>query len=89
MIVEIDDGDVTVSADIFAGHFGIDPKDVQPLMRAGEITGRVEKGAGEDEGRYRLTFWHAGRQVRLTCDAAGRVINTSRTILAGRTRVLP
>lgn len=89
MILEIDDGDVTVSADIVAGHFGLDPKDVQRLMRAGEITGRVEKGTGEDDGRYRLTLRHAGRQVRLTCDAAGRIINTSRTVLAGRTRVLP
>lgn len=37
MILEIDDRDVNVSADIIADHFGLDPKDVQPLMRAGVI----------------------------------------------------
>lgn len=89
MIVEIDRDTVTVQAEMLARQFGIDPAQVHPLMRAGEMTGLVETGAGEDEGHYRLTFRHAGRQVQLTCDMAGHIVNASRTVLAGRTRVLP
>jgi len=89
MTVEIEQGTVTVSADILAGPFGIEPQEVQPLMRAGAITGLAEEGAGEDEGRFRLTFRHGGRRLQLICDEDGHVLQRSRTVLVGRTRVLP
>jgi hypothetical protein len=44
------------------------------LKRAGAITSRSERGIGEDAGLYRLTFFHAGRRLRLIVDSAGRVI---------------
>lgn len=87
MILEIDNGNITVSADTLAGHFGIAPEKLHPLMRAGKITGLVEKGAGKDHGRYRLTFRYAGRRVRMICDKAGQVLHVTRTILEGRSRV--
>jgi len=89
MTVEIEQGTVTVSADMLAGPFGIEPQEVQPLMRAGAITGLVEEGVGEDGGRYRLTFRHGGRRLQLICDEDGHVLQRSRTVLGGRTRVLP
>jgi hypothetical protein len=51
---------------------------VQALMRAGEITSRFERGEGEDAGRFRVTFFHGGRRVRLTIDGDGRVLQRSR-----------
>lgn len=89
MTVEIEQGTVTVSADMLAGPFGIEPDEVHPLMRAGEITGLVEEGAGADEGRYRLTFCHAGRRLQFICDEDGHVLQRRRTALICRTRVLP
>lgn len=58
---------------------GIAPAQVQPLMRAGKITSRLETGVQEDEGRYRLTFTYANKRVRLSCDSAGNVSSTVRT----------
>jgi len=52
--------------------------EVQNLMRAGEITSRFETGQGDDKGKVRLTFFHRSRRVRLTCDADGTVLSTSR-----------
>lgn len=89
MTVEIGDDEITIPADILAAQFGIQAQTVQPLMRAGAITGRVETGVGEDVGRYRLTFRYEGRSVQFICDAQGTILNVSRTLLVGRTRVLP
>ncbi|WP_349362898.1 MAG: DUF6522 family protein [Roseitalea porphyridii] len=89
MTVEIEQGTVTVSADMLAGPLGIEPDEVQPLMRKGAITGLVEEGVGEDGGRYRLTFRHGGRRLQLICDEDGHVLQRSRTVLVGRTSVLP
>lgn len=72
MTVEIDEGGVAVPAETLAPHFGVRPADVPGLMRDGTLTGRLEKGIGEDMGLFRLTFWHAGRQLRLTCDDGAR-----------------
>jgi hypothetical protein len=44
-------------------------------MRAGAITGRTERGEGEDAGRFRLTLFHGGRALRLTVDAGGDILS--------------
>jgi hypothetical protein len=51
---------------------------VPELLRNGAITSRCERGIGEDEGRFRLTFFHAGRRLRLVVDADGRILQRSR-----------
>ena len=84
MTVEFADGGVTIPAETLAPYFGVSPADVLSLMRTGAITSRLEKGEDEDAGRYRITFWHAGRRVRLICDDGGEIINVSRTILSDR-----
>lgn len=58
--------------------FDIEPSQVQSLMRAGKITSRLETGVDEDAGRFRLTFTHANKRVRLGCDHAGNVSSTVR-----------
>ncbi|WP_298837787.1 DUF6522 family protein [uncultured Roseobacter sp.] len=52
--------------------------EIQALMRSGEITSRFETGEAEDAGKVRLTFFHQGRRVRLTCSNDGTVLSTSR-----------
>lgn len=52
--------------------------DVLTLMRGGAITSRFETGVDEHAGTHRLTFWYDGLRLRLTCDAQGQVIKTSR-----------
>jgi hypothetical protein len=47
-------------------------------MRVGEIASRFETGEGEDAGKVRLTFFHRGRRVRLTCSIDGTVLSTTR-----------
>ncbi len=55
-----------VDAELIAEGLGLPPAEVTQRMRDGRITGRCEKGMGEDEGRWRLTFYSGGRALRLT-----------------------
>ncbi len=66
-----------VDAVTIANAFRIDPARLQESMRAGEVTGLCEKGVDADAGRFRLTFRHAGRVLRLTVDADGTILKQS------------
>lgn len=66
-----------VDAVTIAVAFGLDPAQLQGKMRAGEVTSLCEKGVDADEGRFRLTFRHAGRVLRLTVDARGQILTRS------------
>jgi hypothetical protein len=68
---------------------GLEPADVAQKMRSGEITSQSEHGTGDDVGRVRLTFWYAGKRVRLTCDASGNIIKTSRSEATNRSIASP
>lgn len=63
-----------VDATVIAKAFGLDPATLQTRMRAGEVTSVCEAGVDADLGRYRLTFRHAGRALRLTVDADGDLL---------------
>ena len=80
----IENGQPTIDAADLGPLLGLDPADVQGKMREGEITSKYEVGAGADAGRYRLTFYYAGKRVRLTCDETGEVISKIRTDVAQR-----
>ncbi len=53
---------VPVSLRLKWQDLGLEPFQVQRLMREGKLTSRFERGVDEDDGRYRLTFFHGGRQ---------------------------
>lgn len=74
-ITQTSDGSFQVDAALLAEAFGLDPAAVPGLMRAGRITSRCERGEGEDAGRFRLSFFHAGRALRLTVDAQGTILS--------------
>ena len=86
MTMEIANDGVTIPAETLASYFGLSPADMLGLMREGAITSRLEKGNDEDAGRYRLTFWHAGQWLRLTCDVGGNIVGVTRTTLSDRTQ---
>jgi hypothetical protein len=86
--VTVTDGRFEVEAALLAQAFALDPATVRDRMRAGEITTRCETGTGSDAGRFRLSFRHAGRVLRLTVDAAGTILSRSSfPAQAGKTAV--
>lgn len=80
MQIEMTDEGPMVRADQLAPLLGIDPAELQRLMREGEVTSRHEQGIDEDAGRFRLVFRYRDRMVRLTCTDDGKVI--SRTAIS-------
>ena len=75
--VEIRDGFIQVHASIVGQGLGLEPLQVQRLMREGKLTSSCERGVDDDAGRYRLTFFHEGRRLRLVTDNTGRIIRRS------------
>lgn len=73
-----------IDASDLAQLLGLTPAEVQAKMRDGEITSKLETGQGEDAGRMRLTFFHEGKRVRLTCCDEGTVLKTLRTTTGAR-----
>ena len=45
------------------------------LMDDRKITVLCERGTGEDAGRWRASFYHDGRRLRLVVDARGHVLD--------------
>ena len=75
--VVFEEGAVSIDAAIVAEGFAIEPALVQPLMHEGKITSLYERGANEDAGRHRLTFFHEKRCLRLVIDATGNIVERS------------
>lgn len=71
--VSRDGADFVVEAPLLAETFGLTEAGVRAAMRAGDLTSRCETGEGEDAGRWRLTFHHRDRALRLVVDAAGTI----------------
>ncbi|KAA9005002.1 DUF6522 family protein [Histidinibacterium aquaticum] len=64
-----------VDAEIVGTAFDLPPAEIPARLRAGEITSRCETGVDEDAGRWRLTFFHGGRALRLVVDQTGEVLS--------------
>ncbi|MCO5066435.1 MAG: DUF6522 family protein [Rhizobiaceae bacterium] len=58
-------GQFTLDAEILAKRFGWSTEELHDLMRRHRVTSRIERGEGDDEGRWRLSVrcgnrqWHA------------------------------
>lgn len=75
--IEFEDGAIRVDATIIGEGLGIEPSLVQAHMREGKITSLCERGADEDDGRHRLTFFWASRRFCLVVDDEGKVVRRS------------
>lgn len=67
-----------VDAAVLAAAFALPEDAVREAMSDGRISAGCEMGMGEDAGRWRLTFRHGGRTLRLVVDAEGTVLARSR-----------
>ncbi|MGJ3262494.1 MAG: DUF6522 family protein [Salinarimonas sp.] len=76
--VRRDDDGFDVDAAMIGDGLGLEPARVVALLREGAITSRVERGEGEDAGRWRLSFFHESARFRIIVDEAGRVLTRSR-----------
>jgi len=79
-VVTVTAGGFTIDADLLAAAFSLDQEAVRAKMRAGEITSLCEAGVDEDAGRFRLSFRHQTRILRLILDADGAVLSKSMEI---------
>lgn len=77
MHVEMTDGEFCIDATLLGALFGLSPERVPPLMRSREMTGVCERGVGEDDGTFRLSFFYGSRRARLNIDATGAVLARS------------
>jgi hypothetical protein len=77
MIERNDEGGFTVAAEMLAEALLLPPAEVSGLLRSRAITTQSEEGVGDDEGRWRLSFSHGRRRLRLVVDGAGTLISRS------------
>ncbi|MFD1794457.1 hypothetical protein FQV27_07790 [Paracoccus aurantiacus] len=70
--------DFTVEAKVIADGLDLPEHAIARGMSNGAITTRFERGEGEDEGRFRLSFFHRERVLRLTVDASGNILSRAR-----------
>jgi hypothetical protein len=77
MQIEIGSDDILIDAALLADLLRLDPTAVHSLMRTREITSFCERGIGENEGEYRLSFFYGNRRARLNIDSTGNVIRRS------------
>ena len=87
--VEFADGAISIDAALVAEDLGLTPAHVLTSIREGRLTSRCERGVGEDARRFRLTFFHGRRCVRLVVDEQGTVLDRSATDLPGRPAEAP
>ena len=75
--IEMSAGEIFVDAALLGPLLGLEPAEIPSLLRNRTITSFCERGTDADEGRYRLTFFHGNRRVRLIVDAAGLILRRS------------
>ncbi|MCO5093539.1 DUF6522 family protein [Bosea sp. (in: a-proteobacteria)] len=65
------DGSFVLDAGRLAVRFGWSEQELQALMRRGLVTSRVERGEGEDAGRWRLSVRCGNRRWQAVVLADG------------------
>ncbi|MGV6876733.1 DUF6522 family protein [Pseudochelatococcus sp. B33] len=72
-IVRDASGAFTVDADMLAERLGRSPRELRDLMRRGLVASRVERGEGDDRGRWRLSVRCGNRRWRAIIEADGTI----------------
>lgn len=76
--ISFEGGAATIDASLVAEGLRLQPDAVPKMLQDGSITGCLEQGVGEDEGRFRLTFWYGSLRFRIIVDKSGRVLQRLR-----------
>ena len=66
-------GEFLLPADMLADRFGWPTETLRDMMRRGLVSSRVERGEGEDAGRWRLSVRCGNRRWQAIVEADGRV----------------
>lgn len=81
MKVGFDQGRPIIAASEIAALLELDVPVFQDLMLSGSIRSTVERGEGEDDGKFLLTFQSPQWRLRLTCKDDGEVLTLTRVRL--------
>src|SRR5690606_38460120 len=73
-IAQRPDGDFEIDSAVVAKRMRMSVAHFMAELRRGNVVSLVEKGHGEDEGRYRLSFRYGGRHLRVIVGGDGRLI---------------
>jgi hypothetical protein len=68
------EGAVEVDATLVARGLNLPIEQFMAVMRRGIVHSTSERGIGEDEGRFRLTFRYRDRAFRLIATIAGEIV---------------
>jgi hypothetical protein len=79
-------GEFVLPAELLAERFGWPAETLQGLMRRGLVASRVERGEGEDEGRFRLSVRCGNRRWRAVVEADGKVSHQHFEVLQAAAR---
>lgn len=66
-------GDFTLDAELVAKGFGWSARELRDHMRRGLVTSLVERGEGEDHGRWRLSMRCGNRRWRAVVTGDGTI----------------
>ncbi len=66
-----------VDAQMLAKAFDLSAEETRTRMQDGQITSLCEAGEGEDANRWRLTFRHQDRALRLIVNRHGEILSKS------------
>ena len=64
--------DIDIDGTLVAQALSLEVADFRRLMDTGKITVLCERGTGDDSGRYRASFYHAGQRARFVRDRSGQ-----------------
>ena len=71
----VDPLSIEIEGAVVARALGLEVDAFRQLMTDRKITMLCERGTGPDNGRYRATFYHGNRRVRVVVDEDGRVLS--------------
>lgn len=86
-LVEFDKDGPVVKAKLIGSLLNIPEDQVPGHIQNGDITTLLEKGVGEHDGGFRLSFFHRNRRVQIEVDENGQISN--RTAIDFGDRPLP
>lgn len=66
-----ENGEFLLPADMLAARFGWPIETFRDMMRRGHVSSRVERGEGEDAGRWRLSVRCGNRRWQAIVEADG------------------
>jgi hypothetical protein len=68
---------IEIDATLVAKGLRMEPEALRAALREGSVTRTIERGEGDDLGRFRVTFYAPTRRLRLLFTAQGAILQTS------------